>query len=154
RDLSITNPETEEQHALLALWKEYLRVEGIGIDTDFFEAGGDSILAMLITARAQECGIALAVADFFGCRTVRGLCGPTGRAQTSASSSACEGANDIEVQREAGRLIEEYCGDAEVEDSFAASLMEVGMLFHTVLEPASGVYYEQSTHVISGPLDV
>jgi len=153
-DLSVTSAETREQHALLALWKEYLGVEKLGIDTDFFESGGDSILAMLITAKAKGAGISLSVADFFGCRTVRGLCLAAARASNPGCNSTLDDVFEAESTRDFDGLIEKYCGSAKVERSFAASPMEVGMLFHSVLEPASGVYYEQLTHLISGPLDV
>jgi amino acid adenylation domain-containing protein len=153
-DMSITAPETGEQYALLNIWKDYLRVERIGIDTDFFEFGGDSILAMLITAKAKELGFFLTVADFFRCRTVRGLCISAAPAPVPENKTTREDESDLGAQQEAMSLMQKYCGPAKVERSFAASPMEVGMLFHTVLEPASGVYYEQLTHLISGPLDV
>lgn len=153
-DVSITSAETREQSALLSLWKEYLRVEALGIDTDFFESGGDSILAMLITAKAKEFGIFFTVADFFRYRTVRGLCIAAAREPIPELKPTRDDPSDVEARREVESLIQKYCGSGKVEKTFAASPMEVGMLFHAVLDPTSGVYYEQLTHLISGPLDV
>jgi amino acid adenylation domain-containing protein len=150
----ITSPETQDQHRLLGLWKEYLRTDQLGIDTDFFEAGGDSILSMLIAAKAKERGVFLSVADFFSARTVRALCrSAADRASASLSvqdnSSPSEKA-DIRLTRFlANRQYPET-----IERTFVASPMETGMLFHSVLEPHSGVYYEQLTHRLLGNLDI
>jgi acyl-CoA synthetase (AMP-forming)/AMP-acid ligase II/thioesterase domain-containing protein/acyl carrier protein len=53
-------PETATQHRLLALWREVLGVDRLGIHDRFFEHGGDSLKAMDLVARiAEEFGPAL-----------------------------------------------------------------------------------------------
>ncbi len=47
-------PSTPEEQILAAVWAEILGLDAIGIDDDFFELGGDSLLAVRITVRARE----------------------------------------------------------------------------------------------------
>jgi phthiocerol/phenolphthiocerol synthesis type-I polyketide synthase E len=44
---------------LRAIWEEVLEVDVTDIDADFFDLGGDSLLAILVANRAIESGIAL-----------------------------------------------------------------------------------------------
>jgi amino acid adenylation domain-containing protein len=48
---------------LLGIWRELLGAEYVGPDDTFFYAGGDSIRAMAVAARAQERGLAVTVDD-------------------------------------------------------------------------------------------
>src|SRR5689334_17054607 len=43
---------------------------------------------------------------------------------------------------------------ANLEDLYPLSPMQLGMLFHTIEDAESGVYFEQSVFTIEGPLDV
>jgi amino acid adenylation domain-containing protein len=52
RDFS--EPRDFIQAQLLAVWEELLRTDDIGIHDDFFDLGGDSLLAMLLTLRIEE----------------------------------------------------------------------------------------------------
>lgn len=42
----------------------------------------------------------------------------------------------------------------DLEDIYPATSLQEGMLFHTVLNPGTGVYLMQSRYVLEGPLDV
>ena len=45
-------PENDIEAALVAIWTDVLRQDGIGIDDPFLDLGGDSLQAMQIVARA------------------------------------------------------------------------------------------------------
>ncbi len=47
-------PSTPVEIAIAAIWSELLRREGIGVDDDFFELGGDSLLAVRTITRINE----------------------------------------------------------------------------------------------------
>ncbi|MFN0055393.1 MAG: amino acid adenylation domain-containing protein [Planctomycetales bacterium] len=49
-----TPPATVLERELVTLWEELLGIEGIGIDDDFFELGGDSLRAISMTGRLQQ----------------------------------------------------------------------------------------------------
>ncbi|WP_102143878.1 non-ribosomal peptide synthetase [Mycobacterium hubeiense] len=52
-------PSTDTERALAAMLAEILSVDEIGRYDDFFELGGDSILAVQLAARAKDAGIGL-----------------------------------------------------------------------------------------------
>ena len=54
-----TTAETPAEEALLEIWREVLRVPGLGIDDDYFALGGDSILGIQIVSRARRAGLQL-----------------------------------------------------------------------------------------------
>jgi natural product biosynthesis luciferase-like monooxygenase protein/amino acid adenylation domain-containing protein/non-ribosomal peptide synthase protein (TIGR01720 family) len=66
-------PRTEVEEKLVALWGEVLGVERVGIHDDFFELGGDSILALQIITRARAAGIELSPKQLFQNPTVARL---------------------------------------------------------------------------------
>src|SRR5271170_6184348 len=47
-------PQTTLQEVLLTVWAGILGIEKIGIEDDFFELGGDSILATQIISRLRQ----------------------------------------------------------------------------------------------------
>ncbi len=47
-------PSTPVERAIAAIWSDLLRREGIGVDEDFFELGGDSLLAVRTITRINE----------------------------------------------------------------------------------------------------
>lgn len=47
-------PETETEAALLAIWKELLATEAVGVDDDFFELGGHSLLVTRLASRVAR----------------------------------------------------------------------------------------------------
>jgi acyl carrier protein len=47
-------PEEQFQIELTKIWEEVLNIEGLGIDDNFFEAGGHSLTAMQIISRIRE----------------------------------------------------------------------------------------------------
>lgn len=51
-------PASAEERRLLALWQSVLRTGELGVTDDFFEAGGDSILAITLVARMKAAGFA------------------------------------------------------------------------------------------------
>jgi thioesterase domain-containing protein/acyl carrier protein len=59
---------------LQRVWQDVLGVAEIGLDEDFFEAGGNSLLAMMMIGRCnEEFGVALPVAAIFEYRTVAAM---------------------------------------------------------------------------------
>jgi len=59
-----------EAARLTALWAEVLGLDEVGVDDDFFELGGDSIVVLKLCARARELGIPLAPQEVYGHPTI------------------------------------------------------------------------------------
>lgn len=66
-------PRTWQEQTLARIWSEVLVVERVGIDDDYFALGGDSIVAIVVVAKAHEAGIGLVTSDLFDTPTIRQL---------------------------------------------------------------------------------
>ena len=67
-------PQTKTEQAIAAVWQELLQVEKIGINENFFDLGGHSLLLVKVQFRLQEVlGIEITVADLFKYSTIQAL---------------------------------------------------------------------------------
>ena len=66
-------PRNEREAILASIWAEVLRLPGVGINENFFELGGDSILSIQIIARARSAGLQLTVREMFEHQTIAEL---------------------------------------------------------------------------------
>jgi len=68
-----TEPSTADERRIAALWCELLNIERVGVDDDFFELGGNSLIAVQLIARLRvEAQAGPIAADaFFEVPTVR-----------------------------------------------------------------------------------
>ena len=65
-----TPPRNEVERKLAAIWCEVLQVDSVGVHDPFFELGGDSILSIHVTSRANQQGLALFPNDIFNFPTI------------------------------------------------------------------------------------
>ncbi len=66
-------PRNTVEQILCEVWRDVLALEQVGINDDFFELGGDSILNIQIVTRARRRGISLNPQQIFDHPTVAGL---------------------------------------------------------------------------------
>ncbi|MEE8587085.1 MAG: amino acid adenylation domain-containing protein [Acidobacteriota bacterium] len=67
-------PETPTQTALAGMWAELLPVERIGLEDDFFDLGGHSLMATRLNARVERhLGVRLTLREIFQYPTLGGL---------------------------------------------------------------------------------
>jgi amino acid adenylation domain-containing protein len=67
-------PRTEVEAAITAIWKEMLRVEKVGINENFFDLGGHSLLLIQVQARIEQyLKRKLAVVELFQYPTIEAL---------------------------------------------------------------------------------
>ncbi|MCZ7438053.1 amino acid adenylation domain-containing protein [Micromonospora sp. WMMC241] len=74
--VALVEPRDDTERALAAIWSEVLGVETLGIDDDFFDLGGHSMLATQVVAKIRKAelgGRAVGVMDLFQQRTIREL---------------------------------------------------------------------------------
>ena len=50
-------PSTGAERTLAAIWAELLGLERVGVDDNFFEVGGDSIISIQVISRARQAGL-------------------------------------------------------------------------------------------------
>ncbi|WP_394620024.1 amino acid adenylation domain-containing protein [Lentzea sp. JNUCC 0626] len=66
-------PRTEAERVLADVWAQVLGLDRVGVEDDFFELGGDSIISIQVVSRARQAGYRLVPRDLFSCRTVAAL---------------------------------------------------------------------------------
>lgn len=74
-------PRNATEDRLASIWAAILGVDRVGMNDDFFELGGDSILNIQIVARAKKQGIAITPQQIFEHSTVGALAKVATRAQ-------------------------------------------------------------------------
>ena len=87
-------PRTEAERALAEVWAQVLGRERVGVEENFFELGGDSILSIQVVARANRAGLRLTPKDLFQHPTISRLAAAAGVA------SQAEGQTDDEASGE------------------------------------------------------
>jgi natural product biosynthesis luciferase-like monooxygenase protein len=53
-DAGVTPPRSEAEQTVAAIWREVLKLESVGIDDNFFEIGGTSMLVVQVNGRLRE----------------------------------------------------------------------------------------------------
>ena len=66
-------PRSDPERLLAEIWAAALEIERVGVNDDFFDLGGDSILQIVVVARAEERGLDLTPRDLFENPTVAEL---------------------------------------------------------------------------------
>jgi thioesterase domain-containing protein/aryl carrier-like protein len=66
-------PRTVTEQLLCEIWQRVLGVARVGVEDNFFDLGGDSILSIQVAAEAREHGIQLGVQQLFHAPTVAAL---------------------------------------------------------------------------------
>ena len=91
-------PKNETEQKLAQVWAKVLGVEKVGVRDNFFEIGGDSILAIQIIVQCQSAGVQLTTKHFFENLTVEQLAGVIDQLgdkepESTGASEACSTTN-------------------------------------------------------------
>lgn len=140
-------PATRTQRRLAAVWSEVLGVERIGIDDDFFEIGGQSLLAARVAARFRSAhpdtdGTHL-LGDLLAHPTVRGMAVATDR-----RAGAPDG-RDRPDQRKSPDV-----APVPAEGPQPLSDAQIGVWFSDQLTPGSRDFLVPRVLRLRGPLDI
>jgi len=148
-------PRDDLERELAAIWAQVLQLDSPSVHANFFALGGDSIAAIRIAGRAREAGLVLAPKDLFEHPTLAALARATQRAAQSLPTQhvAQDAAPAPLLALSDEQLAQLPFPRAELEDAFALSPMQQGMLLHTLLEPGSGIYVMQDVYRIDSALD-
>ena len=97
-------PRNETEQLIAEIWQKLLGIEQVGIYDDFFELGGDSLLATQVIARLRdELQVEIPVGKMFEDATVNGLAGLVEPSRWSAQAAQTL-SGDTEGDREEGML--------------------------------------------------
>ncbi len=82
-------PRNQQEYQLVKIWEELLGVCPIGIRDDFFELGGNSLLAVRLMSKIEKVyGKKLAVSTLFACATVEHLANAISKQRKDQTPSA------------------------------------------------------------------
>ncbi|MER2989661.1 amino acid adenylation domain-containing protein [Serratia nevei] len=145
-------PQGEHETLLAAIWRELLNVERVGRHDDFFELGGHSLLAVKLMAQLRRAGWGANVQTLFSTPTLSAL----------AQAMSAQGEIDIPENRilpggasitpemlplatlsqpEIDAVVAQVPGGvANVQDIYALSPLQEGILFHHLLAERGDPY--------------
>jgi amino acid adenylation domain-containing protein/non-ribosomal peptide synthase protein (TIGR01720 family) len=66
-------PRTDVERVMAEIWAEVLGVARVGVEDNFFEVGGDSILSIQVISRARKAGLHVTSKDMFLHQTIASL---------------------------------------------------------------------------------
>ncbi|MGQ6659117.1 amino acid adenylation domain-containing protein, partial [Serratia sp. IR-2025] len=145
-------PQGEHETLLAGIWRELLNVEQVGRHDNFFELGGHSLLAVKLMAQLRRAGLAANVQTLFSTPTLAAL----------AQAVSAQGEIDIPENRilpgcaaitpemlplatlsqpEIDAVVAQVPGGvANVQDIYALSPLQEGILFHHLLAEQGDPY--------------
>lgn len=147
-------PTSEAQRAVQGLFSDIFTPprESISVSDDFFELGGDSIMAMRLVANARRKGISVTVADVLSHPILSDLAGTIDMMESCSSGEVKEpiapfsllGAEES-IKPDALKLAAEQCGIPEehVEDIYPCTPLQEGLMALSLGKPGAYVAYHE-----------
>ncbi|MFE5118151.1 amino acid adenylation domain-containing protein [Streptomyces sp. NPDC056669] len=116
---SIVQPTTENERVVCAAVAKVLRLDEVGVDQDFFQLGGDSLLAISLLSAVRDAGLHLTARQIFTDSTVGALA-----AMASREDAATADDGDIATGAVIGSPIVRWLGETtDAIDGFVQSVV-------------------------------
>ncbi|MBU9167458.1 non-ribosomal peptide synthetase, partial [Burkholderia gladioli] len=151
-------PQGETEQTIAALWAELLGVERVGRHDNFFALGGHSLLAVQLIERLRQIGLTLAIRDLFEQPALAALSATLGQSREVVVPENRIGPDTRAItpdllpladlsQTDIDRIVAQVPGGiANIQDIYALSPLQDGILFHHVLS-THGDPYVLSAHL-------
>ena len=78
-DTSFVAPRTAVEKALAEIWGRLLGIDRIGVDDNFFDLGGDSVVSIQVISQANEAGLQITPRQVFELQTIAELAQAAGQ---------------------------------------------------------------------------
>ncbi|WP_433259999.1 amino acid adenylation domain-containing protein [Actinosynnema sp. CS-041913] len=130
---------------LAEVWAQLLHLgrDAVGIEDNFFDLGGDSIKAILVSARLRGDGLALSPADIIEAQTLTAM--ERRIRDLAADSGTPDGQSYVDRVRNVPAAV--------VQDAYPLSALQGHMLTRYLRDPAPGLYRVQRVATLVGDLD-
>jgi len=141
-------PRSADERALAQIWQPLLGLARVGVHDDFFELGGNSLLAAQLASRVRsQLGVALPLRRLFEAPTIALLAANLRAVQQPGSASAglasCTAAVEAPPLRPAPR-----------DEPLPLSFAQQRLWFLDRLDPGSPLYHQAGALRLHGALDV
>ncbi|HEX6719149.1 MAG TPA: amino acid adenylation domain-containing protein [Pyrinomonadaceae bacterium] len=155
------SPRTFVEQTLADLWSQVLGLQQVGIHDNFFDLGGDSILSLQIITRAKQFGFRLTPRQVFEQQSIARLAILIESTQQQAHETdigpvpLLPSQTDFPLARlDQTSLDQLTVAHRQIEDIYALSPTQEGLLFHELYAPGLSSYTAQLCCTLRGPLDV
>ncbi len=149
-------PGTDTERLIAEVWSEVLGLEQMGIHSNFFEMGGDSIKSILVVSRLKQKGINITPQILFKYSTISELADFIAKEQEKselpedrgvscpeAGEFALSGLDSSQIE-----LIRERFPD--MEDCYPLTAMQDSMLYQRINAPVPGLNVVHHAFIIKG----
>jgi len=164
-DEKLVAPRNEVEATLAGIWAEVLELERVGVESNFFELGGDSIISLQVVSRAVHAGLPLTIRDMFLHQTIAELAKALGVRPGDVAHPAA-GADRVAAATASGydfplahlnradieRLLGP--GHAAVEDVYPLTGLQDNGLVCRTSGGIRGLYHTRQLYNLHGDLDV
>jgi aryl carrier-like protein len=141
----LQKPCTDSEAFMAETWKQVLELPEVGINSNFFELGGDSINAIRMISRLNREGFGLSLRDLYKNQTIKDLCAAIEKPGTKQNKE--EETPDrliIEMDLDMEELARGLPAGVEIVDVYPATPLQCHMLNylhnHKVIEPPVFIY--------------
>lgn len=141
-------PRTDEETVLAEIWADVLGRPRVGVDDNFFSLGGDSILGIRIRYRAEKAGLRFSTQQFFENPTISALASLASRAERADAWAVASESFSLIAPEDRAALPD------GVEDAYPLTMLQAGMIFHSIYGSEWAVYYDLATYRLRGPLEI
>ncbi|WP_099965240.1 non-ribosomal peptide synthetase [Streptomyces sp. JV178] len=145
-----TPPRDAAEAAMSKVWQDVLGVPRVGIDDTYHGLGGDSLQGIRLVGALRRAGFEVALHDLFRVQTIRALAddGLIGSAPSGREKSV-----GTDVGEPFDLLTDEdrAAVPAGVVDAYPATQLQLGMIYHTDIEPAQAVFHDLIRYRIDLP---
>ncbi|WP_327361331.1 non-ribosomal peptide synthetase [Streptomyces sp. NBC_01296] len=137
-------PAGATEEALVRIWSDVLGAERISRTANFFDLGGDSMLALRVIGQARSAGLGLSVPDLFRARTLGDLAALATEAADDTGPAPVEPFSQLDAA-DAARLPQ------GLDDAYPLTMLQAGMLHEMLADPGRGAYHNVTDLKITVP---
>jgi amino acid adenylation domain-containing protein len=148
-DAELVAPRNASERELAQIWMDVLDLDRVGVNTNYFELGGDSIRGVQIVSRAAQAGLGFALRDLFQYPTIEELALRAGKGQASTDDVGRVSLSARDARRRAELLL-----DPHVEDAYPLAPFQQHMLEGVLANPSPGLFLVQRVEDLCGAIDV
>ncbi|GLZ33759.1 hypothetical protein Lesp02_59470 [Lentzea sp. NBRC 105346] len=137
-------PRNEVESALAEIWRSVLGVPSVGIDDTYYSLGGDSLQGIRLVGALRKAGFDVPLHELLRLQTVRSLASVVSapvEEEVGVEPFALLSAADLSLLPKG------------LDDAYPATQLQLGMIFHTDLDPAQGTFHDLIRYSIALPFD-